>query len=214
MSTDCGGGIKCWYTSPTIACNTIVGNSADTGAGGIDGWSGSPDILNTLVAFNSSGVKAYSGLQITNCVYGNADYDYYWIDPTGTYGNISVDPLFVIPPTPGSDGLWGTDDDDYGNLHLAAGSPCINAADTHYEPTSDETDVDGQPRTLYGQIDIGADEYQFAGDVNFDAYVNVGDLQGLVAAWGSQKADPSSSWSAGRISTTMAMLMSATSRSS
>ena len=34
------------------------------------------------------------------------------------------------------------------------------------------------------------------GDINNDGYVNVGDLQLLVAAWGSQKTPPSSNWNA------------------
>jgi hypothetical protein len=35
-----------------------------------------------------------------------------------------------------------------------------------------------------------------AGDINHNGFVNVGDLQVLVAAWGSQKTPPSSNWNA------------------
>ena len=34
------------------------------------------------------------------------------------------------------------------------------------------------------------------GDINNDGYVNVGDLQLLVAAWSSQKTPPSGNWNA------------------
>ena len=40
-------------------------------------------------------------------------------DVQGAYagtGNIDADPLFVRDPDPGPDGVWGTEDDDYGDL--------------------------------------------------------------------------------------------------
>src|SRR5690606_9587759 len=45
-------------------------------------------------------------------------------------GNIDADPLFVRDPSPGADGVWGTVDDDYGDLRLRPGSPCIDAGDS------------------------------------------------------------------------------------
>ncbi len=69
------------------------------------------------------------------------------------------------------------------HLHLAVGSPCINAGDPACLAIDGETDMDGQPRVLYGTIDIGADEYRLAGDCNCDGYVNVGDLQQVIANW-------------------------------
>jgi parallel beta-helix repeat protein len=66
---DCGGGIFCYQSSPTINSCTISGNSAEYG-GGIDAWaSSSPTISNCTI----SGNEAYSkgggicGYSFSNC---------------------------------------------------------------------------------------------------------------------------------------------------
>jgi hypothetical protein len=77
-----------------------------------------------------------------------------WSDVQGGWvglGNFDSDPLFVNPAA--------------GDYHLSVGSPCIDAGDPAYSPTSPGfgcyepgDDVDGQPRPLGGHVDIGADE--------------------------------------------------------
>ena len=92
--------------------------------------------------------------------------------------NIDADPLFV--DADGPDNTYGTEDDD---LHLQAGSPCIDVDNNEAVP-SDEFDVDGDgdtteptpdldgyPRTMDGNldgvdlVDMGAYEY-FGDDCN------------------------------------------------
>jgi hypothetical protein len=131
--------------------NTFLGNCAsgpnlsgvmlDSG-GGIYAY-GLPVVANNLVAFGNSGILSYgSGVPMfNNCVYGNAT-DYLMPDPTGTNGNISVDPLLLAT-------------NDY---HLASNSPCINAGNNAYVTSS--TDFDGNPRIAGGTVDIGACEFQ------------------------------------------------------
>jgi predicted outer membrane repeat protein len=46
-----------------------------------------------------------------------------------------------------------------GDLHLSAGSPCINAGDNN-APELPENDKDGQPRIMNGVVDMGAYESQ------------------------------------------------------
>lgn len=58
-------------------------------------------------------------------------------------GNINVDPLFVRGST--------------GDLHLAYGSPCIDAGTSAIPLPA--TDRDGEPRTLDAAPDMGADEF-------------------------------------------------------
>jgi parallel beta-helix repeat protein len=141
-----GGGLYLSSGSPTIANTAIVGNSAPRGGGLYS--SSSAMIANTIVAFNSSGIYRvpYSGTPTLrhNCVSGNTEYDYggFCEGPTGTDGNISADPMFVLPPDAGPDGEWGTDDDDAGDLHLLSGSPCIDSGDNFAVP-ADELDLDG-----------------------------------------------------------------------
>jgi parallel beta-helix repeat protein len=140
-----GGGLYMYHSSPTIMNNTIVANEAGFTGGGLFVHTGFPDIVNTIVAFNSSGLFQFNGnpLLRSNCVFGNTEYDYFNVaDPTGRGGNMSVDPLFVALPEAGEDGVWGTEDDELGDLQLSAGSPCVDAGDNAGVPV-DALDLDG-----------------------------------------------------------------------
>lgn len=78
-------------------------------------------------------------------------------------GDIGADPQFVRHPSPGPDGVWGTPDDDYGDLRLQPTSPCIDAGDPASSPAGQ--DIAGMPRLLDGdldgamRIDMGAHEF-------------------------------------------------------
>lgn len=61
-------------------------------------------------------------------------------------GNIALDPLFVRPPNDGGDG-WGVgENDDFGDLRLRPGSPCIDAGRNEDVPSDLTTDLDGNLR--------------------------------------------------------------------
>ena len=87
---------------------------------------------NTATAAVGGGVVTYSDIQ--------GGY-------TGT-GNINADPQFVRNPSPGADGTWGTADDDYGNLHLKAGSPAVDAGNNSAVPAGATTDLVGNNRFI------------------------------------------------------------------
>ncbi len=93
-----------------------------------------------------------------------------WTGELGGDGNSGSDPLFVDPL--GTDGLPGTDDDDW---RLAPGSPAINAGNPNYFPATGAADLDGHPRVLCGQVDIGAYEFGI-GDFNCDQKVDLSDF--------------------------------------
>lgn len=140
-----GGGILCKGYPATITNNTIAGNGAGAYGGGIQ-CSSSSTVVNNIVAFNSTGVYRSSGTPTlrNNDVYGNAGYNYSAMtDPTGTDGNISVDPILA--------GL------EYGNVHIHPDSPCREAGDDS-AVGPEWVDMDGQSRIQGTHVDIGADE--------------------------------------------------------
>jgi len=61
-------------------------------------------------------------------------------------GNINADPQFVRAPDPGLDLAWGSLDDDYGDLRLLSGSPCIDAGNNGAVTAT--TDLAGNPRII------------------------------------------------------------------
>jgi predicted outer membrane repeat protein len=132
---------------------------------------------------------------------------------TWAAGNIDGDPLLLVAPDTGADGIWGTADDDQGDLRVGAGSPCIDAADnTRVLPDVQDVDDDGDdaeptPFDLAGKarfvddpdtddtgfgdppiVDMGAYEFQAeddcSGDANDDDVVNVDDLFAVLGDWG------------------------------
>ncbi len=114
---------------------TITGNTASAGSA-IHTWPGDMPVLSNCVLW---GNPSDSGEQIegpadivSTCIEGG------W--PSGA-GNVDADPLFVRTPDPGADSTWGTEDDDYGDLRIWTGSPCIDAGD-NMSVTDDLLDVD------------------------------------------------------------------------
>jgi hypothetical protein len=75
-------------------------------------------------------------------------------------GNLDTDPTFLYSPGRGSDGKWGTKDDDYGDLRLQAGSPAVDAGDNLTTPAGVATDIDGFPRFVNEVVDMGPHEAQ------------------------------------------------------
>ncbi|MCP4291745.1 MAG: S8 family serine peptidase [bacterium] len=116
-----GGGL--YYqntTSGSLTNNTIAENTAvASGAAGVYVQGNTPEFSNNIIAFNTGGASFANGVAVVNSpavfscndVFGNAISDYSGMaDPTGTDGNISVDPEFC-----------SLDDDNY---NVAGTSPC------------------------------------------------------------------------------------------
>ncbi|MEN6370801.1 MAG: right-handed parallel beta-helix repeat-containing protein [Armatimonadota bacterium] len=143
-----GYGIYSYSSVGTIAIisNTLVGNTYSDG-GAIYLNNSPANVINNIVAFNSSGIAIPTGNTASvvlrnNCVYNPNGTNYTGLSAGD--GDISTDPKFV------SNG--------YGDVHLQSDSPCINTGDSSVVGT-DWLDMDGENR-IYGEnVDIGADEF-------------------------------------------------------
>ncbi|MHC4624226.1 MAG: right-handed parallel beta-helix repeat-containing protein [Planctomycetota bacterium] len=123
------GGGLCTCGGPIRNC-TIVSNSAHY-AGLYNCWN---DITNCIIWANERGQMRGCTLPAYSCIQG-----------AGGPTNISDNPLFV--------------DAGAENYHLQPESPCINAGDPCLLPEPNQTDMDGEPRVLFGRVDMGADEF-------------------------------------------------------
>ncbi|MDO8587539.1 MAG: NosD domain-containing protein, partial [Armatimonadota bacterium] len=151
-SADYGGGVYC-YGPGLLANNTITDNFAPEYSvyvgGGVYLSYSSANVVNNIIAFNTSGLYRYGSTTPTlshNCVYGNTVSDYSGItDPTGSDGNIKIDPQLVS--------VSGS------NAHILPASPCRDAGDNAVV-TPGWLDMDGQARIqpVGGVVDIGVDE--------------------------------------------------------
>ena len=170
-SADSGGGMYNGYSSPTLTNVTLSGNSATVAGGGIYSLGNSPTLTNSILWDNT----ATDGPEIFDDDGSNPAVSYSIIQGGWSgEGNLDADPLFVRPPSAGDDGTWGTDDDDYGDLRLRAGSPAIDVGDNGSVP-DDLADLDGDGITaeptpfdldmlprFFGSppiVDMGAYEY-------------------------------------------------------
>ena len=149
-----GGGIRSFDTIMWLSNCTLASNDATIG-GAINGALTSHAIVaNSIIWDNDSSVSGLSIVSYSNIQGGE----------TGE-GNIDVDPNFV--------------DAAAGDLRLAPGSPCIDAADNAEVPEGLASDIDGaarfvddadtvdtgKPDCVHTMVDMGAHEFQtgFAG---------------------------------------------------
>jgi len=200
----CGGGM---YNednnNATLANSTFTGNSAVYGNGlacdSTDHSSPSTiEMINCILWDGGSEIWNNDGSTITITYSDVQDED---ADDGSIYpgtGNIDDDPLFVRNPDPGLNG-WDGLDDDYGNLRLQHGSPCIDAGDN--SAVTEATDLDGNVRVVDGDcdsiavVDMGAYEFGwvYLGDFDGQCDVDLVDFAIMSAAWLSDDT-PSANW--------------------
>lgn len=177
-SAQLGGGMAI-RNSPTVRNCVFVGNRATASGGALYTTEyGSAYIVGCTLSGNTAGNPNTGGLygqgQVTNSIFwGNLPGEIsrgaysllisfsdlhggFPLGATNGGGNIYNNPKFARPPNPGLDGVWGSDDDDYGDLRLLADSPCIDAGVI----SGNGSDLDGNPRVVGDGVDMGAFEYQ------------------------------------------------------
>jgi len=226
-----GGAIWLYDEAPLFVNCVFAGNTAGEIGGGICNTYADPILINCTFSANEAiaGGGMYNRYDDANPVVSNCIL---WANQApigepgiGGYGTAIVgysdveeyDPVFRHEADAGPDGQWGTEDDDYGDLRLSAGSPCIDAADNFAVPPDEfDLDEDGDtqeplpfdlawsPRfvddpdtedTGHGDppiVDMGAYEYpgpECPADFDGDGDVDTADLLYLLGAWGTPGGD-------------------------
>src|SRR6266545_2874203 len=156
-----GGGIYSFVGVSVLINNTIADNDGPMNGSGIlvDGGRGGLQLTNNIIVakpgqsglYCSSFVQEPPTIRFNNIFSsGGPAYGGNCSDKTGTDGNISADPQFIAPTQ--------------GDYHLQQVSPSIDAGDNQ-TPNLPDTDIDGNPRILDGDlngtatIDMGVDEF-------------------------------------------------------
>lgn len=185
-----GGGLYSSQTDATKVANcTLVANAAVGVSNSIGGGIVMPNnpassITNCILWDNF----AMTGWQIP--VLTNVSVTYNIIQ--GGYPgmeNLDTNPLFVSHPNPGHDGLWATEDDDFGDLRLQSHSPCVDTGNNEVCDPNIISDFAGSPRIIDGNcdslgiIDKGAYEYFLPGDLNTTCRVDWDDLSLFIPVW-------------------------------
>jgi hypothetical protein len=182
-----GGGVQVdSHATPRFVNCTFLGNSATSGGGAYSESGAIPTIVNTIL-WNDTGGEIAGGGVVT------------YSDIQGGYsgvGNINANPGLLDPNGP--DGIAGTADDD---LRLAAGSPCIDAADNsavlrgvtrdlaYITRVLDDPDTLDTGNETCPIVDMGAYEFLWAceddacllGDGNQDGLVDGADIDAFVS---------------------------------
>jgi len=160
-----GGGVSyCCMTNCVLA-----GNLASSGGGAYDPVA----LVNCTVVNNQAtlggGVYTgdggvYAGI-FRNCIiyfntapYGSNVYNF----ATSSISNCCAPEFHLFGCITNMPGIMAA---AFGDYHLQIGSPCIDAGDNSFVSTV--SDLDGNPRIIGGNVDLGAYEDQFSGIAHF-----------------------------------------------
>jgi parallel beta-helix repeat protein len=156
-----GGGMYAYDASPTLRNCIVSGNSTVAHRGAIYCWNSPLRLINCTISGNTAAngilfCEGGSDLTLTNCItWGNsgasiwasadsfAAVSYSCIEAGALWpgeGNLNEDPLFEHPE----------------DLHLQAGSPCIDTGTPEGAP---DRDIEGTRRPCGPGVDMGAYEY-------------------------------------------------------
>jgi len=184
---DIGGGLwGCDSSTLLFTNNTLSGNNALNGSG-LYLSQNTGVVLNNTILWNNPVPEGASTIGIDSSSSLTANYSL--IQGGCPASGASCDhvsdssPFFVADPTPGEDGVWGTEDDQSGYLLLQENSPAIDAGDNDLavgmlfdiELNPRFVDIDTIPDTGQGDapiIDLGAYEVQFA-KVRYESYLPI-----------------------------------------
>jgi len=160
-----GGGMYNTDADPTVTNCTFSGNAAALGAGIFNAANSGSTVTNCVLWGNTASgvVDETAQLRVDpsevspvtfSCIQDADPNDASIPFGGAANGNIDDDPLLVRAPDPGPDGTWDGVDDDFGDLRVLTGSPCLDAADNSADTDANTpgvqplppTDLDGDPR--------------------------------------------------------------------
>lgn len=153
-----GGAMASFFATPTLINCTVVRNKAGAGGGGVYyNLTLAPVVTNCIFGDNG----AVEGKEIGYVVNGASQppvvsfsYLLAGYTPCSNCTSSSPSPVFLSNTIfRGSDGVWGTLDDQ---LHLRYGSPARNNGNNAV--VTDATDIVGQPRIQNTTVNMGAYE--------------------------------------------------------
>lgn len=166
-----GGGINCNTTGRLQIINCTVSNNTAAAhvsarGGGLYTSNGDPTISNTIFWGNSdaagsesTAAQIYVDSGTPSVVYSCIQDDDPEQDVPFSATNIDDNPEFFRDPNDGGDG-WNPahTNDDYGDLRLVGGSPCVDEGiDDALDLDEDEVNTDDVPYDLDGRTRIGGD---------------------------------------------------------
>lgn len=175
-ATDWGGGIlnqasEGSYSSPIITNTTFCNNSANIGGGIFNSNNSYPTLYNTVLYNNTGNDIFNNGTTLSTNSSNNFSETSYLLGNQGvSFTQLTVDPFADSSDPIGTDGIWGTADD---GLYPANGSVLLNTGDNSFN--TQNTDITGNLRVLFGTIDVGAYEGlvpNLQPDANNILYVN------------------------------------------
>ena len=207
-----GGGLSCSNYTNSILINCVFSSNSILMGGRGGGVSistlSNPIISNCIIWGNSAtqGPEIYTQESTSHPSVPIISYTCIQGGHAGT-SNIDEDPKFAREPSDGGDGWGFGQNDDYGDLRLQTGSPCINVGDNNsipvdtYDLDNDDDiselipiDLIGNPRFINGRVDMGAYEGETPFDTEFPAVplnVVVEDVTSVTAtiSWGPSTDD-------------------------
>ncbi|MBN2137611.1 MAG: hypothetical protein JW720_07385 [Sedimentisphaerales bacterium] len=176
-TAESGGAASTLDSAGVLVNCTLSANEASFEGGAIYGSSGILSVANCILWDNTAPdgneIAAFDSIlmDVNHCDVKSGQLNIY--DPCNsvTWGaaNLNADPHFVREPNNGGDG-WGDDlNDDFGDLHILPGSPCIDTGDNNAiladlgdvdgdANTSEPVpwDLDGDTRVIDGDYDVGS----------------------------------------------------------
>ena len=130
--------------------NTIAGNTAIDGSpleGVFPGGGGTFTVSNNIVWDGSADDFINdTTFSAPNLILTNNDVDGFGLPPPQSSGDIKKDPKFIDPAN--------------GNYRLMGDSPARDAGENSPPGTTRNVDLDGNPRVVFGTVDMGAYEIQ------------------------------------------------------